>query len=80
MKSYAKLRHLLHIAAESVQKSVQNVRKRTVGVRWASFPFSDLIRLRRLEPAHARQSKCISSALAYSQISVFRLPCSLSGM
>ena len=30
-----------------------------------------LIRLRRLEPAHARQSKCISSALAYSQISVF---------
>ena len=33
-----------------------------------------LIRLRRLEPAHARQSKCISSALAYSQISVFVTP------
>ena len=35
---------------------------------------ADLIRLRRLEPAHARQSKCISSALAYSQISVSRFP------
>ena len=33
---------------------------------------ADLSRLHRLESAPARQSKCISSALAYSQISAFR--------
>ena len=41
---------------------------------YVSFPFSVLIPLCGLEPAHARQSKCISSALAYSQISVFIIP------